>query len=98
MGLSKPSRPTDAGAFVIWRGAVLTIQTLADIAMRHATYVSAAMIVACVRRHYRTGEPLELGPRVEYPRDIDAVAMAEIPQGEWRRMVERNSDTRWQHV
>lgn len=77
---------------------MLTIQTLADIAMRHATYVSAVMIVACVRRHHMTGEPLDLRARAARPGGMVAMAPDGITWDEWLHMVERNTDTRWQHV
>ena len=57
---------------------MLTIQTLADIAMKHATYMSDSMIIACVQRHYRTGEPLELRSRTAC-QGMDPMASEEIP-------------------
>ena len=73
---------------------MLSIQTLVEIAFRYETAASDAMIVACVQRHYVTGEPLELPVR----------ASCATPRGErpaytvpWRDYVERNSDTRLNH-
>lgn len=83
---------------------MLTIQTLVDIAIRHATYMSDAMIIACIQRHYATGEPLVVPSRshIDEPASpgipSGAVVATEVGEGDWQRMVEGNSDTRWQHV
>lgn len=83
---------------------MLTIQTLVDIAMRYATYMSDAMIIACIQRHYATGEPLVVPSRspIDVPDPLGvplgAEAGYELVEGEWRRLVEGNADTRWQHV
>jgi len=81
---------------------MLTIQAMADIAMRHATFMSDAMIVACVQRHHRTGEPLVIptvtGRRASRPAVPADRTPEDLDADEWRRMVERNADTRWQHV
>ena len=73
----------------------LTLQVLADIAIRWPTTMSDAMIIACVRRHHETGEPLRIKTRKQARR-----AMAMRPPDEdvdWERMMRENSDTRWCH-
>lgn len=73
---------------------MLTIQALAEIAFRYETATSDAMIVACVQRHYLTGEPLALPVR-----PTSSARRGERPAdgAPWREYVERNGDTRLNH-
>ena len=48
----------------------LTLQVLADIAIRWPTTMSDAMIIACVRRHHETGEPLRIKTRKQVCRAV----------------------------
>ena len=72
-----------------------TIQEMADIAILYETAPSDAMIVACVQRHYETGEPLQLHQRPPTPAPREGRPAESVP---WRRYVERNTDTRDNHV
>lgn len=84
--------------------ASLDIQAICNIAMRHVGHVVAdATIAACVQAAYRDGILLVLTwpdeptreafrERARHTGEVDATAE------EWRRYVERNSDTRLNHV
>ena len=82
-----------------------TLQELADIAGRYDTAMADAMIVACIQRHYRTGEPLRMRKRVrdrlagKAPmRQAPArVIYADLESEEWERIMRENGDTRWNH-
>jgi len=79
----------------------MTIQELCDIALRHRTEMAVAMVAACVERAYRTGEPLVVvWPDESVQADFRARASShdEVTEDEWRRLVERNGDTRWHHL
>lgn len=75
---------------------MLSTQRLYDIASAHDTAVAAAMVAACLGRaaadgvRLRTPHPLTCRERARGRRPAERVP--------WRRMVERNGDTRWQHV
>lgn len=79
---------------------MLTLQQIADIAGRHYTRMADAMIEACVRHAQETGEKFDIPERCIMPRKSRVSRKAErrIAFEEWRRMVERNSDTKEQHV
>lgn len=73
---------------------MLTVQQMLDIACRHVTAMSDAMVAACVQWACDNGEPLRLPAR-----SARAPARGERPADatDWERMVRGNSDTRWQH-
>lgn len=73
-----------------------SVQEIADIASRHLTRMADAMIAACVAWALETGQPLRMPgrPARGAPSSMERPA-EDVP---WRRMVERNSDTRWQHT
>lgn len=73
---------------------MLSLQDFANIAARHATATARAMVRACIVRAYATGEPLRVPAHAArrpdaVPRDADGPAFEE-----WRRMCERNRETR----
>ena len=71
-----------------------TLQQMLDIAMRHATAMADAMVVACYEKAH------ELGVRLRAPAARpDAPARGQRPaeKADWERMVRRNSDTRRNH-
>ena len=75
---------------------MLSVQQIADIAGRHLTRMADATIAACVAWSLETGEPLRMPSRTARgaPSHMERPA-EDVP---WRQMVERNSDTRWQHT
>ena len=90
-------RTQTLGAFVCISGvtAMLTLQQLLEIACRHTTTMSDAMVAACVARALLTGEPLRLpGDRKPPSARVGARPMPEV---DWERMVRLNSDTRGMH-
>lgn len=74
---------------------MLSLQKLAEIAARHFTAMADAMVAACVAKALETGEVLRMPERSARP-----AIHVERPAEEvnWTRMVEGNSDSRWQHV
>lgn len=74
---------------------MLSLQQLLDIACRHATAMSDAMVCACVGRALETGEALRM-PRGHAP----FVVRVERPEEriDWELIVRGNSDTRLMHV
>ena len=82
-----------------------TIQEMADMAVRYCTSMADAMIVACIQRHYRTGEPLSVRERLRErlegraPRSSapPRLVYAEPEDEDWERLMRENSDTRWVH-
>lgn len=81
----------------------MDVQELLDIAMRHATAMSDAMIVACFQRAHEMGKVLRVPTR---PENTKPTRMAHTPgttsrlaldAGEYERMVRDNSDTRRNH-
>ena len=73
-----------------------SVQEIADIASRHLTRMADATIAACVAWSLETGQPLRIPERATHkaPSHVERPA-EDVP---WRQMVERNSDTRWQHT
>ena len=72
----------------------MTLQDLLDIACRHETAMADAMIAAVVAKALETGVTLCRVPRARMAAPRDGPT---IPFSVWRRYVEGNSDTRWQH-
>jgi hypothetical protein len=72
----------------------LTLQQMADIAMRWETTMSDAMIVACVQRHHETREPLRIKTRREARGQVRVIQGDDV---DWERLMRENSDTRWNH-
>lgn len=70
------------------------LQELLDIAARHATTMADAMVAACLTKAVATGEAIDV------TRLAGAPSRGERPSEDvpWRRMVERNTDTRLCHV
>ena len=80
---------------------MLTVQQMLDIAARHFTAMADAMVAACVAKAIEEGLPLVVPERPSGKRTRGGAPARPAPSGErveWRRLVERNSDTRWQHV
>lgn len=75
---------------------MLSVQQLADIATRHLTRMADAMLLACAARAVETGEPLRIPEREA--RGTPTRGARQVEHVAWRRMVERNGDTRWQHT
>lgn len=73
----------------------MTLQTLLELACRHETAMADAMVAAVVAKAQETGERLENVPRRRLAETRHELT---IPYSAWRRYVERNSDTRWNHV
>lgn len=77
-----------------------TVQEMVEIAARYATAMARAMIAACTRWADSTGQTIvvpESAASMVAGRP-DAFDVFEIEYDEYVRMVERNGDTRWQHV
>ena len=80
---------------------MLTVQQMIDIAARHFTAMADAMVAACVAKALEDGLPLSVPERPSgRSPGGGAPARAVLDGGsvEWQRLVEGNSDTRWQHV
>ena len=84
-------------AFVIRGDNQMTLQEMLRIALRHFTAMADAMVAACVRKAAETGEPLAI-PEREAPPRRGRRPSAEPDARGWVLMVERNSDTRRNHV
>lgn len=80
----------------------MDVQQMLDIAMRHATTMSDAMIVACFQRAHELGQSLAVPYRTSRVVVTQAVSALEharvaLDAGEYERMVRDNSDTRATH-
>lgn len=80
----------------------MDVQQMLDIAMRHATTMSDAMIVACFQRAHELGQSLAVPyrtSRVVVTQAVSAIEHARVAldAGEYERMVLGNSDTRRNH-
>lgn len=79
--------------------AALSLQEIANIASRHDTTMSKAMLEACYARADAMGVSLLVPARtmVRFRAHIRRRDPFELTEDEWRRMMERNGDTRWNH-
>lgn len=76
----------------------MTLQRIANIAARYATAMADAMLDACRRKADETGVRLRIRARpLSPPGRARRRDPYDLTEAEWRRMVERNSDTRWNH-
>ena len=77
----------------------MTVQQIADVAARHATLIADETLRACAVWSYENGIPVSI-PKERLintvMRRVERVIV--IDEDEWKRFVERNSDTRWCHV
>ena len=83
----------------------MTVQAMLDIAGRYWTAMADAMIAACVNWAVENNVLLRIPERPSKgvgERKGGVGLFASVPddlgQEEWRRLVEGNSDTRWNHV
>lgn len=80
----------------------MTINELVQIAARHLTAMSDAMIAACVRKALETGERLDIPARKRptAQRGLHAaqIILDEMDDEDWRRMCEGNRESRAAHV
>lgn len=75
----------------------MTISELARIASRYFTAMADAMLHACVAKAVETGESLDVPERRHFRKR--GMRPDDNPSDEeWRRMVEGNSDSRWNHL
>lgn len=85
--------------FVLAVVNMLTLRQIAEIAARHLTAMADAMLAACVEKALATGERLVLPERARPERGGKGEhPVGDLEDDQWRRMVEDNGDTRWQHV
>ncbi len=75
----------------------MTINELARIAARYFTAMADAMLHACVAKAVETGESLDI-PERGYAQKRGMRPDDDPTDEEWRRMVECNSDSRWNHT
>lgn len=82
----------------------LSIQAICNIAIRHVGHVVAdAMIAACIQAAYRDELELvivwpDMDVREQFRASAERRPEVDADSDEWRRFVERNSDTRWNHL
>ena len=83
---------------------MLGIQDICNIAMRHVGHVIAdATIAACIQAAYRDGFGLVIvwpddAAQEQFRASAERRTTIDATSAEWRRYVERNGDTRWNHL
>ena len=80
-----------------------SLQELLEIALRYATAMADAMIVACYQKAHEVGVRLVRPKAGRSPRPSargrdPRLPLQEEGEPDWRRLMERNGDTRANHL